>query len=279
MPPNPSVKTEPVFTVLLPVHRLPVLLPTAIESVRRQTRSDFELLVVCDGAPAETIACAEAYAEQDRRIRVLTFEKGQRFGERHRHTALQGARGRYVVHICDDDFWLSHHLAEFGQLLSQFDFGNTLQLRVFSNGSAAVLPADLSNPDLRRRMIEETFNCFGLTFGGYRLDAYRSLADGWTAAPEGMWTDLHMWRKFLRRDDFLFGTQMAVTAVNLPVLSREHMTLDERAAETRRLFARFGDPVQAGEIKRLAWCSIVQQAVASDCRLAEQARRIDASTA
>lgn len=263
------VTTDPLFTVLLPVHRPPVLLPTAIESVQSQTRSDFELLVVCDGAPSDTVACARSFADRDERIRVFTFDKGERFGERHRHTTLQSARGRYIAHVCDDDFWLNDHLAAFGHLLSEVDFGNTLQLRLFANGSATVLPSDLSNADLRRRMVEERFNCFGLTFGGYRLDAYRRLPDGWTAAPEGLWTDLHMWRKFLRRSDLRFGTSMTVTAVNLPVLSREHMTLDQRAAETRMLFARFGDPTHADAIKHLAWRSVVQHAVDLDCRLAK----------
>ena len=75
------------FTVLLCVHRLPALLAFAIRTVLWQSHANFELFVVCDGAP-EAAALARAYAADDPRIRVFDFEKGERNGERHRHAVL-----------------------------------------------------------------------------------------------------------------------------------------------------------------------------------------------
>ena len=42
------------------------MLPFAIESVLAQSVHEFELLIICDGAPPETIACARDYAGRDR---------------------------------------------------------------------------------------------------------------------------------------------------------------------------------------------------------------------
>src|SRR5215212_6860014 len=108
----------PLFTVLLPVTRPPLLLPCAIESVLEQAIGDFDLCVICDGAPPETVACAEEYARRDPRVKVLVFPKGERHGEAHRHTALSDSAARYVAHITDDDLWFPDHLAEMEKLLS-----------------------------------------------------------------------------------------------------------------------------------------------------------------
>ena len=66
----------PTFTVLAPIHRPPDLLPFAIRSVLDQTRSDFELFIICDGAPEATAEAARAFAAQDRRIRAFVHPKG-----------------------------------------------------------------------------------------------------------------------------------------------------------------------------------------------------------
>ena len=96
----------PEFTILLPVVRPPDMLVHAIASVQAQRRGDFELFVVCDGAPAETVAAAEALAANDQRIRVRAFPKGERHGEAHRAEVMREASGRLVAQIGDDDLWL-----------------------------------------------------------------------------------------------------------------------------------------------------------------------------
>jgi succinoglycan biosynthesis protein ExoW len=173
----------PLFTILLPVVRPPVLLPFAIESVLAQSVPEFELLVVCDGAPAETVACARDYAGRDPRVQVLAFPKGARNGEAHRHAALAGARGRYVAQIGDDDLWFPDHLAELGVLLAKADFGNLLHVYAHPGGRVEILPGDIGLPAMRERMLGEKFNLFGPTVAGYRLAAYRALPEGWSPAP------------------------------------------------------------------------------------------------
>ena len=97
------------FTVLLCVHREPALLPYAIESVLWQSHGDFELFVVCDGAPRETVDCARAFALRDPRLRVFDLEKSEGRGERHRDTVLAEASGGLVAHLAYDDLWFPDH--------------------------------------------------------------------------------------------------------------------------------------------------------------------------
>jgi glycosyltransferase involved in cell wall biosynthesis len=258
-----------LFTVLLPVHRSPELLPSAIESVLSQTAGALELFVICDGAPESTVACAQRYASTDPRVRVFSFSKGERFGEANRHVALKEASGRYVAHIADDDLWMPNHLEEMAELLQDADFGNTLHVSVLPNERLWLLPCDLSRPELRERMLREKFNRFGLSFGGYRLDAYRRLPVGWSPAPASLWTDLHMWRKFLRCDDLRFATRMTVTALCFLSSYRADLSLEERAAEHRDWFRRVQREPERRRIVEAAWRSLVSEQLSD----VEQLRR------
>jgi glycosyltransferase involved in cell wall biosynthesis len=259
-----SEAVSPLFTILLPVVRPPVLLPFAIESVLAQSIPAFELLIVCDGAPPETAACAQDYARRDARIKVLSFPKGERNGEAHRHTALAGAAGRYVAHIADDDLWFPDHLAELEILLSKADFGHLLHVYLHPGGRAEILPSDIGLPAMRERMLAEAFNLFGPTVAGYRLAAYRALPEGWSPAPADVWNDLHMWRKFLRMENFVFATRAAVTALVFATPHRRDVDLEQRQIENRSYLERIRDPGRRNEIVEAAWHSLLDRGLQSE---------------
>jgi glycosyltransferase involved in cell wall biosynthesis len=233
--------TRPSFTIVLPVHRPPALLPYAIASVQTQARQDFELFVICDGAPPETASCARAFAANDERIRVYEHPKGERHGEIYRHQALHHARGVYVCHIGDDDLWLPNFLTEMAILLQDVDFGNLSHVEVLPDGNLNILPGDLAEPSVRQRMMNGVNNFFGLTFGGYRLAAYNALPVGWSPRPLDVPSDLHMWRKFLARDGLRFGTRIAVAALKFAAGRRPEWSLDRRGGELAAWMPRLSE--------------------------------------
>ncbi len=252
------------FTILLPVARPPALLPFAVESVLGQSHSDFELFIVSDGAPQATVGWANEAASRDSRITVFDFPKGERHGEQHRHIALQQATGSLVAHICDDDLWFPDFLTELAQLLGTVDFGNLLHVGLGPDGGLVVIPGDLSDSEMRRRMMEERCNLFGPTVCGYRMSAYWRLPIGWSPAPEDIWTDLHMWRKFFARNDILCGTRHVVQAVALPDPLRSHMSLDERASENRTVAERLRDPAERDAFAKRALAALTQAGEAKE---------------
>jgi glycosyltransferase involved in cell wall biosynthesis len=226
--------TSPAFTILLPIVRSPELMEFAVQSVLAQTRADFELFVICDGAPPETVAAASAAAAADARVRVFPFPKGERHGEEHRHTVLQQARGSFVCQIADDDIWLPDHLAEMALLLRDVDFGNTLATTLLSDDRLRVSLFDLADRAVQARMLAERWNIFGPTVAGYRLATYRQLAVGWSPAPPDIWTDLAMWRKFLSHPNIRVGTRFTVTGIHFPASLRTDWSLARRQAEIAR---------------------------------------------
>lgn len=246
------------FTVLMPVHRPPDLLPAALDSALAQEEGDFELFVVCDGAPAETAARAEQYAATDPRVRVFDFPKGRRHGEAHRHVVLQEALGRYVAHLADDDLWFPDYLTELGQLLDEVDFGNLLQVDLEADRTLVVHCGDLAEEAVRRRMLTTSWNFFGPSFAGYRLDAYRRLPTGWSPAPRGIWSDLYMWRKLLAAPGLAFGTRFAVAGVKLSASTRDDR-LDDRVRETAELRAYFASADNRRDFRARAFAQLYEE--------------------
>jgi glycosyltransferase involved in cell wall biosynthesis len=245
------------------------MLPCAVASVLGQTRADFELMVICDGAPPETVACAREFAARDDRIQVFAHPKGERRGELYRHQALQAARGLYVCQIADDDLWFPNHLEEMAILLGHAEFGNVLQVRVEGDGKMTCLAGDLGRADLRETMLTQQVNFFGPTVAGYRLETYRRLPVGWSPAPLDMWTDLYMWRKFLSLPGIVCATRFSFTALHLAASLRHQMSGHERAAENRRLLADIQDPLRRAAMIQEVLRHLVLRAQLHD----ERARR------
>ena len=250
--------TDPTFTVLLPVHRPPPLLPNAIASVLAQERQDFELFVICDGAPPETAEVARRHAAKDGRIRVFEHPKGQRNGEIYRHQALQEARGEFVCQLGDDDYWLPNHLSEMATLLAEFDFGNLSQVEILPGGDVELLGGDLADPKTRHTMATQPITPCGPTSTGYRLKAYRALPVGWAPAPPDFPSDLFMWRKFLAHEGLRFGTRVVVSSVKFSAQFRRGWSLDQRQAEIEAWVPRLSNPADRGLLTQAAMLSVSQ---------------------
>jgi archaellum component FlaC len=122
-----------------------------------------------------------------------------------------------------------------------------------------ILPGDLSRPEMRQRMLDGPYNFFGLSFAGYRMDAYRRLPERWSPAPPDVWTDLFMWRKFLAMNGMKFGTRAAVTALHFAAPERVNATLEERHSENRRFQGRIRDPITRNDMLESAWHSLLNR--------------------
>ncbi len=240
------------FTVLLPVVRPPDLLPFAVRSVQGQTVSDFELCIVCDGAPPETVAAARALARVDGRIRVFPFPKGERHGEAHRAAVMEGARSGFVAQIGDDDVWFPDHLAVLARGLRRADFVSVPQIVARAGGGYDARSfGDLSDPADRARMrADPPWNFFGPSECGYRLSAYRTLPEAWTPAPRSLPTDLFMWRKFLARPDLRFLTIFEPTGIKPPAQDWDDLPMEARAAAAARMLAEVEDPAGLRRLRR-----------------------------
>ena len=254
--------SDPEFTILMPVVRSPELMPFAIESVFKQTRRDFEVFIIGDGAPPETIAAAEGFAARDPRVRVFAFTKGERHGEAHRHNVLGQARGKYICAIGDDDLWFPDHLEEMAALLAEFEFGNLLTVNITPEGDPYIALSNLADSNIRAGMSTHIFNTCGPTNTGYRLETYRRLPVGWSPAPTGIPSDLYMWRKFLALPGSAAGTRFAATSLTFATAHRREWPIERRRAELAEYAQRISTVAGIDALRQRAWSALARRQTA-----------------
>lgn len=100
----------PAVSILLPTFNRAAFLPAALEAIRTQIHSDWELIVVDDGSADDTEqVVAKAVHGIVQPVTYLRQENAGAYGAR--NTAIGHARGAYVAFYDSDDIWLPHHLA------------------------------------------------------------------------------------------------------------------------------------------------------------------------
>ncbi len=98
---------EPVVSVVIPTINRPRLVMGAVASALGQSLRDIEVIVVVDGPDEETLQALRAI--DDPRVRVLPLRENVGLGGA-RHAGVDGARGRWVALLDDDDEWLPQKL-------------------------------------------------------------------------------------------------------------------------------------------------------------------------
>jgi glycosyltransferase involved in cell wall biosynthesis len=98
------------LTIILPTYNRAAFLPAAFDSIRSQTFTDWELVVVDDGSTDETRALVDQFRAAVPQSVNYVYQNNQgAYGAR--NTGLDTTRGRYVAFFDSDDIWLEHHLA------------------------------------------------------------------------------------------------------------------------------------------------------------------------
>jgi glycosyltransferase involved in cell wall biosynthesis len=117
-----SVKSTPRLSVIIPTYNRAALLRRALNSVLRQTFSDYEIIIVDDGSTdctsAEVAQISAGRSASGQRIRYF-FQKNQGKSVALNH-GLSAAKGEWIAFLDDDDIWLPTKLEEQFRALRRF---------------------------------------------------------------------------------------------------------------------------------------------------------------
>ena len=110
---------QPKISVIVSVYNGDQYLSQCLESLLRQTFTDFEIMVVNDGSADFSYQICQEFAHQDSRVRVFNqVNQGQAVA---RNLALDQARGEYITFVDADDYVVERYLAALYQAALEQD--------------------------------------------------------------------------------------------------------------------------------------------------------------
>jgi len=251
------------FSVIIPTHDHADTLWFSVESVLQQTRQDFEIFIVGDGAPSRTREICEALQGRDPRIHYCPFEKGPRNGENNRDSVIATTSAELVCYLSDDDLWFPDHLETMGSLLRNADLAHTMQIELNPEGKPFTWIFDAGIDPLGREHLRQSLPTFGLQCGGHSLAAYRRLPIGWHAAPADMPSDFFFYRLFLEQPWCRYTSFKWPTTLHLSSVPRRAWSLPARVAELSSVASLVQNPGRRAQLIRDAFLPLLDQMVRS----------------
>lgn len=92
---------DELISVIVPIYNTEKYLVECVESIRKQTYSNIEIILVDDGSTDASIEICDEFAEKDSRVRV--FHKENEGVAVARNFGIQHSNGQYVVIVDSDD--------------------------------------------------------------------------------------------------------------------------------------------------------------------------------
>jgi teichuronic acid biosynthesis glycosyltransferase TuaG len=112
----------PLVSIVTPVYNAARWLPETLATVRAQTLTDWEQILVDDGSTDGSRSLIEAAAAEDPRFRSLRTS-GREGPSVARNLALEAARGRFIAFLDADDLWLPEKLARSVDWMTTHGYG------------------------------------------------------------------------------------------------------------------------------------------------------------
>ncbi len=99
----------PLITVIVPVYKAEKYLERCVDSIRNQTYSNLEIILVDDGSPDNSGMICDSLAKLDKRIKVIHQDNGGSSAAR--NAGLDAMSGDYVGFVDSDD-WIEKEMYE-----------------------------------------------------------------------------------------------------------------------------------------------------------------------
>jgi glycosyltransferase involved in cell wall biosynthesis len=98
----------PTISVIIPTYNSELTIKETIESVQKQTFTDFEVIVIDDGSQDDTIGLVKSLLKSEPRLKIFCYENGGVAVARNRGIEL--AQGEFISLLDADDLWTINKL-------------------------------------------------------------------------------------------------------------------------------------------------------------------------
>lgn len=113
------MNSKTTISIIIPVYNSEKYLGMMVDSVLKQTFTDFELILVDDGGTDGSVAMIDDFARQDSRVRVIHKSNGGVSSAR--NAGIEVATGEYVVFWDNDDYVYPDYLDVMMREIGDYD--------------------------------------------------------------------------------------------------------------------------------------------------------------
>lgn len=109
----------PLFSVVIPAYNAKAYIPECLDSVRVQSFTDYEVVVVDDGSEDGTGGLVQDWASRNSALRLRLVRQENRGIGSARNTGVRGATGKFIAFLDSDDSWLPKKLERVAEFISE----------------------------------------------------------------------------------------------------------------------------------------------------------------
>jgi glycosyltransferase involved in cell wall biosynthesis len=135
-----------MFSIIMPVYNHADYVAEAVESVRKQSFQDWELIIVDDGSTDGSAGLVDELARQD--ARIVALHQANAGPAAARNAGLDRATGQWLTYLDSDDVWYGNALENFARFAkahgdAKFIYG--YRHRLEENGRITKLPGEFQD--------------------------------------------------------------------------------------------------------------------------------------
>lgn len=165
-----------LVSIVTPNYNCGKYIAETIESVRNQTYTNWEMLIVDDCSTDNSVAIAQSYAQKDSRIHVLIQSKNSGAALA-RNRALDEARGEYIAFLDSDDLWLPEKLEKQVSFMraNNCDFCFTEYEHIDEDGNSLNIVAKvIKHLTYQKLLLHDFVGCLTVIYDHNKFDLIRS---------------------------------------------------------------------------------------------------------
>lgn len=105
------MEAQPLVSIIMPTYNSERFVIESINSVKKQTYANWELIIVDDCSTDNTVSIIQEFIKNNPKLNINIFTLSENSGAAiARNTALQKAKGKFVAFLDSDDIWYPEKL-------------------------------------------------------------------------------------------------------------------------------------------------------------------------
>lgn len=229
-----------LVSVIIPNYNSSRYLGETLDSVRNQTFTDWEAIVVDDCSTDHSVEIIQSFARKDNRIRLIACHTNNGGPAVPRNMGIAAARGDYIAFLDSDDLWMPEKLE------NQLRFMKDCNARLSSTSYSLM---DENSFDLKRIIrAEKQLNykkyLRNTAIGFSTSVVHRELLAGVTFQKMPVAEDFPFWLDVFRQGETMHGLEQVLTKyrVRKKSLSSNKLRSASQIWSVYRTYERFGLP-------------------------------------